>query len=344
MTISMTPVQQMEWLEDDVIVPAMEGRLAGWSVDELDTEENVYLSQEAIAELASNLTPEEKLIRLRGGYTETTKVFPEFKGSYPNVIPHDAFMDDLSRDDRWAMYEAMDYGYSNPTAWVFVAVHPDGRIIAFDELYSARVTVPEWVGLIFAKRAEISARIGRPWQPQNIAGDPMIGRDGEYAAATGISIQQDYAMRGIPINTGGIVSARTNNQNVGLEKYHMYFRRRTVGGEEIPWFQLTEKCIHGIHELRTARLPHQTLTQKAKANPKEQIRDKDNHWIDAVKYLLIMTHDLRPQEVQEEEFKLTQHEGIREAIGYRPQRSIPIAESDYYDTISHDTFDRQELY
>jgi phage terminase large subunit-like protein len=351
MTISMTPVQQMEWLEDDVINPALEGRLPGWSVDELDSEENVYLSSEALAALTAGMSAEQKLIRIRGGYSDTTKVFPEFKGSWPNVIDYDTFIGDLRGDTRWRMLETMDYGYSNPQAWVFIAVHPDGRIVAFDELYYPRVTIPTWAELIFGKRAEISQAIGRQWVPEFISGDPSIGRAGEHAAATGITIQQAYALLGIPIVFDGIVKARSTNQDIGLQKYHMYFERRMLDGELQPWLQLTldpnnesRGCPNGINELRKARLPHQTLTQKTKANPKEQIRDKDNHWIDAVKYLLIMTHDLRPQEVQEEEFKLTQHEGIREAIGYRPQRSIPIAESDYYDTISHDTFDRQELY
>jgi hypothetical protein len=126
----------------------------------------------------------------------------------------------------------------------------------------------------------------------------------------------------------------------------MYFRRRRVGEDELPWLQLTDRCIHGIHELRTARLPHQTLTQKAKANPKEQIRDKDNHWIDALKYLFIMTHDLRPEEVREEDFQLLTHQGIREALGYRPERMsgmapqfvIPKDDTDpYYATMSPDT-------
>lgn len=344
MTISMTPVQQMEWLEDDVFVPALEGRLSGWSVDELDTEENIHLSAEALADLMDGLSAEQKLIRIKGGYSDSNKVFPEFKGSYPNVIDYDTFMDDLATDTRWAIYEAMDYGYSNPTAWVWTAVHPDGRIIAFDELYAPGVTVPEWAALVLSKRGEIAERIGRPWAPVLTVGDPMISRKGEYAAATGITIQQDYAMRGVSISTGGIVAARTGNQNVGLEKYHMYLRRREVNGEEIPWLQLalggTEEapkgCPNGINELRRARRPHQTLTQKEKANPKEEIRDKDNHWIDAEKYLFIITHDLRPVEYREEESTVLTP-AMYEAMGLRPRAPQPSSIEPYYTTMSPDS-------
>lgn len=348
MTISMTPVQQMEWLEDDVINPTLDGRMKSWSVDELDTRENVHLSAEALAEIEEGLSAEERLIRLTGGYSNTTKVFPEFKGSYPNVVPLEAFMDDLRGDRRWAIYESMDYGYSNPTAWLWTAVHPDGRIVTFKELYAARVVVPEWIALVHAARAEIREAIGRPWAPVLTVGDPSIIRAGESAAATGLSIQQIYAQGGIGIGVDGIVKARSSNQNIGLEKIHMYLRKRTHNGEEIPWWQIalggteTEPtgCPNLISELRRARVPHQSLKQKEQANTKEQIRDKDNHAIDAAKYLFIITHDLRPAERREDELHSVLTPDIMAAMGVTriPELTHRGIDAYYHQSMSSDTY------
>jgi hypothetical protein len=73
-----------------------------------------------------------------------------------------------------------------------------------------------------------------------------------------------------------------------------------TGGFGEPWWHITANCTALIDEIRRARKPKQTLKAKDEKNPSEQIRDKDNHAIDAIKYLFMMTHDLRPQEVREQ--------------------------------------------
>jgi phage terminase large subunit-like protein len=312
-TLSETPVQQMEWIEDELIEPALSGARPDISVFYFDTRENIHLSPDALEEITRGLSAEEKIIRLAGQYTNGSLVFPEFKRTYPNVIPQDAFW----LTDDWRVYESMDHGYVNPTAWLWTAVHADGSIVTFDSLYSKNIVVEEWAKLVHQKRAEIRERFGideETWHGMygGAVGDPSIGDRGNATAQTGITIQQAYGLAGIHISTAGIRQARAENQNIGLDKIHTYLRSRPDAHPTrpgMPWWQITDNNTFGIDELKRARKPKQSAANKEVKSGSEGIRDKDNHWIDAAKYLFIVTHDLRP-----ERYRVQDDAGLQEQI------------------------------
>ncbi len=133
-------------------------------------------------------------------------------------------------------------------------------------------------------------------QLRGTVGDPSIGDKGLATAQTGITIQQAYSLKGVHIGIDGIRQARSANQNIGLDKMHTYLRLRPKAHPRgaLPWWQITEDCTPLIDEIKTARKPRQTQANKEVRNASEEIRDKDNHAIDAAKYLFIVTHDLRP--------------------------------------------------
>lgn len=308
-TISETPVQQLEWIHDDLMArslpPEGDGTRDDIEVFRLDTRENTHLDPEEVLRLEASLSEEEKLIRLEGRYPGGDLVFPEFQPRYPHVIELDTWM---PHGPGWRIYCSMDYGYANPTAWLWTAVHEDGSIVTFRCLYAARVSVEEWANLVKAVNRSIAEQLGYPrdWEPAAYLGDPSIASTSALTAVSGTTIQQEYAMRGIPIGTGGIVAARAANQNIGLQKIHAYLRNRpaelrsvATGHYGMPWWQITRNCSALIDELRRARKPRQTLKAKDEKNPSEQIRDKDNHAIDAIKYLFMASHDLRPQSLRE---------------------------------------------
>lgn len=295
-TLSETPVQQLEWVQDKLIEPAESGTRTDIDVFYLDTRENTNLPVEELIALESTLTEEEKLVRLQGKYKGGSLVFPEFERKAPNVIPDEEFQ--LTRE--WAVYESMDYGYANPTAWLWTAVHPDGRIITFRCLYSKGVVVEEWAALVLSMRKSIARDYGLTDDEYAemlgfTVGDPSIN---QANGQTGLSVQQAYAIGGVYIGIEGIVQARAQNQNIGLDKMHTYLRPRpahhpTMPG--IPWWQILASCTPLIDELKKARKPRQTYATAQIKNGSEQIRDKDNHAIDAAKYKFIVAHDLRPE-------------------------------------------------
>lgn len=301
-TLSETPVQQLEWVEDELIEPHKDGLRPDIDIFYLDTRDNTNLPPDELADLEANMSEEEKIVRLAGQYKGGSLVFPEFTRKWPNVIPQEAFK--LTRD--WTVYSHMDYGYANPTAWLWTAAHPDGSIITFRCLYSDHVIISEWAERWHAVNREIGVLLGygenNDWRPAATVGDPSIANK-TGAGQTGLTHQQAYSLAGVPIATEGIVKARSGNQNVGLEKIHTYLRKRPdthpdKPGE--PWWQITDNCTDLIGEVKKARKPHQTAANKEVQNTSEEIRDKDNHAIDASKYLFILTHDLRPVAYQAE--------------------------------------------
>lgn len=303
-TLSETPVQQLEWVQDELIDPSEAGLRPDISINYLDTRANVNLPPEELIALELTLTEEEKTIRLAGRYPGGSLVFPEFERKAPFVIPHSSF----TLSSEWAVYESMDHGYVNPTAWLWHAVHPDGSIITFKSLYAKNIVVSEWAALVLGMRQQICREYGIPYHfflsdmLKGTFGDPAIGDQGNASAQTGLTHQQTYALGGVNIATGGIRAARQGNQNVGLDKMHGYLRPRPASHPRgpLPWWQITDDNTSLIDEMKKARKPRQSLTNKEVKNASEQIRDKDNHAIDAAKYFFIITHDLRPTSYQED--------------------------------------------
>jgi phage terminase large subunit-like protein len=295
-TITETPVQQLEWIQDELMEPAQAGQRPDIGVFYLNTQDNTYLSDDAVADLIAGISAEDRVVRLQGQYKAGSLVFPEFERKYPYVIS-DRFM---PRGPEWDIYASMDYGWSHPTAWLWTAVHRGGSIVTFRCLYASHVMVKDWASAVLEMNAQIAKQLGEDptgWRPKAYFGDPAIG---QANGISGTTVQQEYALHGIPIGTEGIVKARVANQNFGLDKMHEYLSRDTshisaatgYGGE--PWWQITENCTALIDELKKARKPKQTLKMAEQRAQPEGIRDKDNDAIDAVKYLFMITHDLRP--------------------------------------------------
>lgn len=298
-TMTETPVQQLEWVEDELIEHAQPPVGDGTQQIEvfyLNTLENIHLPVEELQDLVAGMNEQEKIVRLAGRYPPGSLVFPEFQRKYPFVISSQF----LPRGPKWRISVAMDYGYANPSAWLWIAHHEDGSIVVFRCLYGPNITVKEWGAAVRAMNLQIAHELGYPdtWRPSMYVGDPAIKQKGASAAVSGKTIQQLYGEEGIPIGVEGIVKARTGNQNVGLDRIHQYLRMRpewmpsaSTSERGEPYLQITENCQPLINELRKARKPKQTLKAKENANPSEEIRDKDNHAIDALKYYLILGGD-----------------------------------------------------
>lgn len=330
-SMSETPVQQLEWVDDELITPWKLGQKPELDVVYFRTQDNIHLSATALAEIVGDLDEDEKLIRLEGQYPPgKSKVFPEFTGKPPFVIPHQVFLQQFEADpEPWAIYESMDYGYVNPTAWIWTAVHRDGSIVTFHVRYAPSVTTQEWATIVKLTRRNLAGQLGLSQDDFmrklcGTFGDPAIAKGAN--GNTGTTIQQEYALNGIYIGTEGLYEARSGNNNVGLDHMHKYLRMRPVAagvpastgiaGPQ-PWWQITDAGSvqnpgwdHAqnqslVDEMVKARKPKQSLRQAEVRNPAERIRDKDNHAIDGQKYLFMITHELRPPQFAKEASEFT---------------------------------------
>lgn len=322
-TMSETPVKQLEWVEEELMLPAEDGRRTDIDIFRLDSRKNKHLPQDELTELMGGMTEEQIQIRVMGEYTGSNKVFPNFTRRYPNVVPRAAF-NPRPDIDQWRFARSMDYGFANPTAWLWHAAHRDGTIVTFECLYQAGVVIDTWAQRVLAMDRKIGLEFfdDPDWHPPISVGDPSISH--RNGGQTGITNQQAYARAGVPIRTEGIVKQRTGNQNTGLQKMATYLKPRgarrsrlTLAMDE-PWWQITENCSALIDEMIKARRPKQTATNAAEKNTSEDIRDKDNHAIDAVKYYFMSTHELRPAAAVHEERSGALQEAMAEAGGFTP--------------------------
>lgn len=353
-TITETPVTQMEWLQDELIEPAEDGTRTDVKVHRVSTLDNVHLPADELAQMQSVMTEAERKVRIEGAYTNDRMVFPMFERRAPYTVPlADFVMHFRANREFWSnadgtpeIVASMDYGLANPTAWLWHAAGRDGSIVTFAGLYAANVVIKDWAIRVKAMERAIARLLGLPlgWAPTVRIGDPAIAK--RENGQTGLSNQQAYSLEGIHIHTQGITAMRAGDFNVGLDKMRSYLRMRRGGvspvtNEPAPWWQIAhseardwsklvepllltemESCMGTtafIDEMRRARRPKQTLIQQEQKNIPEQIRDKDNHAIDAAKYYMMLKHDLRPNtQAGEDTSAEALQEVFRENFGFTP--------------------------
>lgn len=278
--MSQTPVEGMEWIFDDIYQPAKEGT-KDIGIVEASMEDNPSLSKEAIARFMENLSEEERLIRKNGQYIHLGgSVFPEFS-PITHCIPRGKFQPTA----RHRIIRTMDSGYTNPTVWLWMAVDEDGTIVVFKEHYQSKWNVEQHAEVVNRWTRDILKQSGA--ELFLTTGDPAIKQTKEH---TGTSILQEYAKHGIYLAVDNIPSDR----RIGLEKIQQYMKINPKTKK--PYLMITDDCPHLIAELPKLKWKkHASAKVAEQKNKLEDIRDKDNHCYDALKYAMTFMDDLTPE-------------------------------------------------
>lgn len=266
--ITMTPVEGMTWVYDDVYEP---GLLPGSNIGivEIDTEQNPYVSALEVEEVMSGLDEDEKKARKQGKFVQIGGlVYKKFKRE--NVI-QGLTTEQLFKIQGWTHYASMDHGFNNPTCWLWHAVSPTGLVVTYDEVYDNETLVEE-----FARRYhEHNRRPGRI-QPSINVGDPAIA---QRQAVTGDSIQITYQNHGVSIVKGN------NDVNLSVAKINAYL-------ENNKWL-ITEDCPNLIRELQRVKWKiFESPKRRHDNNPREEIHKKNDHAPDSARYFFAMMPDL----------------------------------------------------
>lgn len=266
--ISMTPLAGMDWTYDELYIPGMTGLSKRISVIEVKVTDNPHISPEEIDELYKDMDDEATAIRRDGLYVHIGgAVFRKF-GEH-NIIPHDEFNLVHYINRGWKLYASMDHGINNPTAWLWhvVAPEPQLRIITFAEHYKRNWIVKQHATHI----KELEKEFG--FVPEIRIGDPAINqRSGE----TGNSIKTAYALEGIYIADGN------NDKTSSIDRIISYCQP-----EHAPHWLVTDNCPNLIWEMKRARWKrHMSDKVKDRKNAFEEMEEKDNHAIDAFRYMI----------------------------------------------------------
>lgn len=271
--IAMTPVNGMTWTHDELYLPGKEGD-ALIEVVEVDITDNPHLNIGEIEQFLSGLSEDERKARKEGRYVASGGlIYSDF--SSKNII------DPVVPPKEWLHAVGMDFGLNNPTAGMWGAVNKEGTLIIYDEHYESGKVV----GWHSKKIHEINKSHDRI--PDYYVGDPSCrARD----PITGTSIQLEYIENGIPIILG------VNDVRAGIIRTAGLIRGTAVDtGEEkkfIPKLYITRNCVNLLYEIKRYRW---SVWAEKKArfdkNKKDEPHKKDDHALDAMRYLIMS----RPQ-------------------------------------------------
>lgn len=265
---TMTPVEGMTWIFDDIY---MRGKDDDPTIDviEVDMLENPYLQEGEVQLFLSGLDEDERNARVHGKFVQLGGlVYKQFSSEVHVMEP-------FVPNKEWLWVASLDHGFNNPTAWLWHAINPDGRVFTFHEHYESGQTID-----YHAKKVhEVNTTFGRA--PEYYVGDPSIrNRD----PITGTSIFEEYVKYGIPIVLAN------NDVAAGVNRVARYLKLAADGR---PNLMITKNCTNLIWEMNRYRW--KTYANKKlqnKNNAHEQAHKKDDHACDSLRYFIMSRPDL----------------------------------------------------
>lgn len=199
----------------------------------------------------------------------TGLVYKEFEREY-HVIP--AF--DIPSN--WSLIRGMDFGSTNPTAVVWIAIDPDNNWYVVDEHYENEQTIDYHAGIINSN--PLSSRVSMTY------GDPSGGQWLTEYSQRGIYITKALKERDTKFGkwvTYGIEKLK--------EKMHVIPGRvvaRIAGRDKNPKFFVFDECINVIREFETYRWKEK-VTSREDINEPDVPEKANDHALDAVRYCVV---------------------------------------------------------
>lgn len=266
--ITMTPVEGMTWVYDELYLPGLEPN-SKVKVIAIDSSENPYISAESLSEVLDGFSEDDIKARKSGRFVQLGGlVYKKF--SKANVIPA-LSVDQLQKIQSWTHYASLDHGLNNPTCWLWHAVSPDGIVITYDEIYKNETLIHQFAQWIHQRNVEEGRR-----PPDIYVGDPAIT---QRNAQTGDSVQISYSNLGISIVLGN------NNVPIRVEKMNRYLAAPK-------WF-ITEKCPNLIREIQRVRWKiFENAKKRHDNNVREEIHKHNDHAPDSAGYFFSLMPDL----------------------------------------------------
>lgn len=161
--------------------------------------------------------------------------------------------------DDWPRVVAADHGYTNPAAFLWLAVDPDGDVVVYDEHYAKGMLVSEHAAVVKAKGLH----------------GPVVMDPSTRAtqAITGKSVADEYLEHDV-----ATVPA-VNDVRAGINRVKEYLKVRDNGR---PRLYIAETCVNLISEMESYKWRDIRPGQAANA-PEEPVKQND-HAVDALRY------------------------------------------------------------
>ena len=242
------------------------------------TMDNPYISDDIVESIKIRFKhqPKELQRRLYGKYIEPAGlVYPSFSEERNVIEPFTVPPD-------WPIYEAIDLGFANPSAVMWLVVSPENIKYVIDELYEAKLSVPVLAEKIKNKRKEGIYTKG-PYKPVLSLIDPSSQKRQQPLDDRLVDEQSTVTPRKVLRQHGVYTKLADNSVLQGIENVRSELNP-SDGNTRIKVFS---NCVNFIREITHYRLDeHASRKTESKRNPKEKPKKKDDHLMDDLRYVI----------------------------------------------------------
>ncbi len=182
--------------------------------------------------------------------------------------------------DNWEIYRGIDFGSTNPTACLWIAVDGDSNWYVFDEHYATGETIDYHAGIINSKtKRNIHSTYGDPSGAQWI---------------------KEFAQRGIYITPANKEVGTNFNSWVRFKIEKVAEKLKCVPGHVIktpslngnrsagmPQLYVFQTCTNTIREFETYRWKEKSVTQAQDLNEPDVPEKANDHCMDALSYFAV---------------------------------------------------------
>lgn len=266
---ALTPFEGMAWLYDEVYEPWERGELRAEDgrVVVVDMDDNPHLSEKGKARALAQYGPEEREARKSGRFVSFEGlVFPQFGRRH--VVPRRA---DLPAGVEF--FEGLDPGQRHMAAVLFCFLDDQDALTVYDELALQGKTVAEVCRAIHEKRLRWGVK------PRWTVIDPSARNKNHQ---TGRSDQMEYQEHGVPTIPG------QNSVTAGINRV----RERLESEDRLVVWANCRELQAEFKRYRWAK------NSRSEDEPKERPVKKDDHLLDALRYVcmqrpLVPEHEVR---------------------------------------------------
>lgn len=265
---TMTPLQGMSWMFDEIWEPFVKHTLREATVVVVDMDDNPYLDEKTKTRALAGLSSEERKARKSGRFVHFAgMIYDEFSHSR-HVIPERAAGEAVPQDAK--VYVGIDPGIRNMAAVVWCYLTPQDQMVVFDELALQGHTIGQVAEAIKLTNLKHGYRQGNaviPLQVQWYVIDPSARN---VSHQTGRSDQSEFVDHGIVTILGqNSVTAGINRVKERLENDRLL---------------VTANCAVLLSQFKRYRWK---TASRSEDDPKEQPVKTDDHLLDALRYVVM---------------------------------------------------------
>jgi phage terminase large subunit-like protein len=310
--ISMTPVEGLTWVYEEIYQPWKMGDRDWTMVLQVSMDDNPHLKDNAKMRILRNMSDDaDRQARKEGSFVEIKGLV--YKTYDPHIHVRKTFQ--LTKD--MLVYTSLDTGWAHPAAWLWHAVSPSGHIVTFHEMVESERTVESFAAEVHKFEKERLAPLGMEVFVRT--GDPAMLQTKEH---TGTSIVGEYAKHDIFIGVEGVPKG-PGSVDIGVIKMTQYLN--TVIGEHPLWTCYNTPVLEKqMGNLRWEKYDSKKLEYK-KA-PKTTIDKKHDDAPDSLRYFITLMDDLTPDKI----IDLQRNPGMLHSVPYQDPIARPLQEFNQY--------------